>query len=140
METGISQRPYSGGERAILLVSRMLTTALLTAFVGAIENWFYERFFAPDLYSAGPPLLRAIWLAVWSFPFILVGLLVLGLPSAYLLRRGRVESAFSYAAAGAATGAVWGVMLGFQTTYGCAVSAFYGCSCALFWWMLRPRV
>jgi hypothetical protein len=137
---GISQRPFSRSERTILLVSRVLTAALLTALVGGIENWFYERFFAPELYSAGPPAARAIGLVAWSFPFVLVGLIVVGLPSAYLLRRVGMESALSYAAVGAVTGAVWGVILGSQTTYGYAVSAFYGCSCALFWWILRPRI
>ena len=139
METDLPQRPFSAGEHAILLVTRILTATLLTAFVGAIQNWFYERFFAPDLYSAGPPLWRAIGMIGLSLPFILMGLLVLGLPAAYLLRRARFESALSYAAAGATTGTVWGAVLGFQTTYGFVVSAFYGCSCALFWWMLRPR-
>ncbi|HET9428293.1 MAG TPA: hypothetical protein VFO69_08035 [Allosphingosinicella sp.] len=74
-----------------------------------------------------------------TFPFILVGLIVLGLPAAYLLRRGKLESALSYAAAGGLGGAIWGGILGFQTTYGSAVSAFYGVTCALFWWVLRSR-
>ena len=139
METDLPRTPINAGERAIVLVTRILTATLLTAFVGAIQNWFYERFFAPNLYSAGPPLWRAIGSVGLTLPFIFVGLLVLGLPAAYLLRRGRLESALSYAAAGTTTGTLWGYVLGFQTTYGYVVSAFYGCSCALFWWMLRPR-
>lgn len=139
MKTDYPQRPFNQGEWVILTASRTLTTTLLTACAGAIQNLFYERFFAPDLYSAGPPLLRAIWLFVFSLPFILVGLLLLGLPTAYLLHRARAESALSYGVAGAAMGALFGGFWGFHTLYGYAVSVFYGCSCALFWWMLRPK-
>jgi hypothetical protein len=135
----IREQAYSKGEWAALLVTRVLIAALLTALLGAVENWFYERFFAPELYAVGPPLGRAIWLAAFSFPFILVGLLLLGLPIAYLLHRWRVESAPFYALLGMASGGVWGSLIGFQTNYGFAVSAFYGCSCALFWWRLRPK-
>jgi O-antigen/teichoic acid export membrane protein len=140
VKTDYPQRSFSRTERVILIASRTLTATLLTAFAGAIQNWFYERFFAPDLYSAGPPLSRAMWAVVFSFPFILLGLLLLGLPAAYLLHRGRVESALSYGVAGAAMGAIFGAFWGFHASaYGYAVSAFYGCSCALFWWMLRPK-
>jgi hypothetical protein len=140
VETDLSQRLSRAGERAILLGTRILTATLLTSFTGAIENWFYERFFAPEMYSAGPPFARAVGAFALMFPFTLLGLLVLGLPTAYLLRRARAESALSYAAVGCVTGLIWGAILGVQTNYGHAVTAFYGCSCALFWWILRPRV
>ena len=139
MQTDVPQRPFSGGVRVILLVTRILTATLLTALVGAVANWLYERFFAPDLYAAGPPLARAVEAVALTFPFVLAGLLVFGLPAAYLLRIGRLESAISYAAAGAVTGATWGATFDVVWPFGYAAFAFYGCTCALFWWLLRPR-
>ena len=75
-----------------------------------------------------------------SFPYILVGLILLGFPIAYILARVRAENAFTYALAGAGAGILWGKLaLGvLTTTYGIA-SALYGCLCARFWWWLRPR-
>jgi hypothetical protein len=108
--------------------------------VGALENWFYERFFAPELYAVGHPLARGVFLLAFSFPYILFGLVLLGLPIAYALMRARVENVLTYALTGGGAGALWGkVALGAVTTYGIAISAFYGCFCALFWWWLRPR-
>lgn len=130
---------YSTGERVVLLVTRALTATLLTAVVVVIGNFLYERFFAPDLYAAGPPLARAMWLLAWSSPFILAGLVTLGLPIAYLLHRARAENFLSYGIAGLLTGALWGYLIGAQTSQGLVVSSFYGCACALFWWFLRPR-
>lgn len=140
MGIGVHKRPYSTGERVVLLVTRVLKVTFLTAVVGAIENWFYERFFAPELYAAGNPLARAVFTLAITFPYILVGLIVLGLPTAYALMRTRAENAATYALAGTAAGALWGnVAAGMLTTYGIGVSAFYGCLCALFWWRMRPR-
>ena len=136
----VQKKPFSKAERVLLLVTRSLNTALLTALVGAIENWFFERFFAPNLYATGPPIARGVFALVWSFPFILVGLVVLGLPIAYSLARMRAESGLAYVLAGALAGTLWGaVAIGLVTTYGIGVSAFYGGVCALLWWWLRPR-
>ena len=140
MSVEFQQRSYATGERLFLLVTRMLSAALLTALVGAIENWFYERFFAPDLYATGHPLARGAFMLAISFPYILVGLALLGLPAAYALRRVRAESALVYAITGTITGALWGlIVLEHASTYGSVLSALYGCLCALFWWGLRPR-
>jgi hypothetical protein len=140
MTTVLQRRPYSKGERAVLLVTRLLTATLLTSLIGAIGNWFYERFFAPDLYAAGPPLDRALWLTGMSIPFVFVGLLILGLPAAYLLRRGRAESAISYAIVGFILGALYGLVMGPLTTHGYIACGLYGGTCALFWWSWRPKV
>lgn len=140
MSTAVQDRPYSTRERIVLLVTRALTATLLTALAGALQNWFYERIFAPDLYAAGNPLARGVAMLAITFPYILLGLIVLGLPTAYALKRVRAENVFTYALAGAGTGALWGKLAaGALTTYGLATSAFYGCVCALFWWWLRPR-
>ena len=140
MSTDVQERPYSTGERVVLLVTRALTATFLTAVLGALGNWFYERFFAPDLYAVGDPLARGVFMVAVSFPYVLVGLILLGLPTAYLLSKARAENVFTYALAGAATGALWGkVALGALTPYGIAILAVYGCVCALFWWWLRPR-
>jgi len=135
----VHERPYSAGERVVLLLTRVLSATFFTALVGAIENWFYERFFAPDLYAAGPPLGRAMFTLGIAVPYILAGLIVLGLPAAYALRRMRAESALNYAAAGLVTGALWGFTTLSSNSYGIALAAFYGGVCALFWWWLRPR-
>ena len=116
-----------------------MTATLLTSLVGAIGNWFYERLFATELYAVGPPLGRALVLAGMSFPFIFVGLLILGLPAAYLLRRGRAESTISYAIVGFILGGLYGFIMGPLTTYGYLVCGLYGGACALFWWWRRPR-
>ena len=140
MTIGVQESQFSTGQRMVLLVTRVLTATFLTAFVGAIENGFYERFFAPELYGAGHPIARGAFLLAFSFPYILVGLILLGLPIAYALMRARAENVVAYALAGAATGALWGkIAIGAVTTYGLATSAFYGCVCALLWWWLRPR-
>ena len=122
------------------MARRAFAASLLTAVIGGVQNWLYERFFAPDLYATGPPLARAIWAIVFSFPFILAGLLLLGLPVAFLLRRARAENSLTYAVTGAAGGCLWSTLIGFDATnYGIALAAFYGCACALFWWWLRPK-
>jgi hypothetical protein len=118
----------------------VLTATLLTASVGAVENWLYELFFAPDLYAAGNPVARGLFALGISCPYILAGLLLLGLPAAYALNRLRVENALTYGLAGLVTGPLWGwAAIGTQTAYGFVMAAFYGVVCALFWWWLRPR-
>jgi hypothetical protein len=139
MRTEVQESLQTQFQRALRLAARVLIAALLTALVGAAENWFYERFFAPELYVTGDPVVRAAFAATLTFPFILAGLVIVGLPVAYLLRRIRAESGVVYAAAGAVSGLLVGAAIGFQTTYGFLVSAFYGCSCALFWWWARPK-
>jgi hypothetical protein len=133
-------RKYSGGRRAALLILRLLTASFLTALIGAIANWFFELFFAPDLYAAGPPFARGVFVLVVSFPFIITALILLGLPITYALGRFKAESAFVYALAGAASGAAWGALVfGSLTTYGQVACALQGVVCALVWWWLRPR-
>jgi hypothetical protein len=136
----VRKRAISTGERVSILVTRLLTATFLAAFVGAIENWFYERFFAPDLYAAGPVFARGVFMVLVTFPFILAALILLGLPTAYVLRRLRAENAFTYALAGAMAGALWAsTVFGPITTLGVGTCAFYGLTCALAWWWLRPR-
>jgi len=137
--TALRQPPYTKSERAILLVTRLLTATLCTALIGAIGNWFYERFFDPSLYAAGPPLGRAFVLAAISIPFIFVGLIILGLPAAYLLRRVQAESATSYGIMGFILGALYGFIAGPVTPLGYVVCGLYGGTCALLWWWRRPK-
>ena len=70
----------------------------------AWHNLFYELLFRPDLYAVGPPILRAAFAIVSTGPFILVGLIVLGLPVSYLLKRMNFENSASYALTGAIAG------------------------------------
>lgn len=140
MSTDVQTRPYSAGERVVLLVTRALTATFLTALSGAIGNWLYERFLAPELYAVGHPLARGVFMLAVSFPYILVGLILLGLPTASILLKTRAENVFTYAVAGAGAGALWGkVALGSLASNGIAISAAYGFVCALLWWRLRPR-
>lgn len=140
MSLDVQERDYSTGERLMVLVTRALKATLLTAFVGAIGNGFYERLFASELLAAGDPFARGVFMLAVSFPYIFVGLILLGLPSAYALMRARAENFITYGLAGTASGALWGkVTFGVLTKYGIAISAVYGCTCALFWWALRPR-
>lgn len=141
MSTNVHARPYSTAERVFLVVTRVLTATFLTALLGAIGNWLYERFLAPELYAVGHPLARGVGMFALSFPYILLGLILLGLPTAYILSKRRAENVFTYAFAGAVAGTLWGkVALGSLTTAGIAISAAYGCLCALLWWGVRPRV
>jgi hypothetical protein len=85
-------------------------------------------------------MMRGLGVLTLTFPFILTGLILLGLPVAFTLMRVRGENALTYAVIGAGAGALFGkAVIGVATPYGIATSAFYGCTCALFWWWLRPR-
>lgn len=133
-------RPYSLGERSILVTSRLLATAALTGLIGAVLNFLYEKFFDPEAYSAGPPIARGLFAFVWTIPFIIVALIFLGLPSSYLLRRLGWENWPAYALVGAALGA--GFVYAFfprLTPYGIGLGAIYGSVCATIWFALRGK-
>jgi hypothetical protein len=112
---------------------------LLTAFVVAAENSIEERFFHSELYAAGPWLGRWVFVFVVSIPFILSGLLFLGLPASYALRRLGAESAPNYALAGLVTGAVWGLAVTDRDVSDVGTTAFFGAVCLLLWWLFRPN-
>jgi hypothetical protein len=76
MRTEVQESLQTQFQRALRLAARVLIAALLTALVGAAENWFYERFFAPELYVTGDPVVRAAFAATLTFPFILAGLVI----------------------------------------------------------------
>ena len=144
MAQSLDQIPYSRSDRIILCARGVLTAALLTALVAAFANWINERIFAPELYAAGHPLARAVFVMVLTFPFILGGLLVLGIPAALCLWRFRVQNILTYALAGVVTGILWGVTVVamFRPTFGITphiVDATFGSVSMLFWWGLRPR-
>ena len=131
--------PFSRFDRAVSAVGRGLVASVLTAIVGAVERWGYDGFSVSLLDGAGPLVFGAIWLIAWSVLFAFAGLLVLGLPTAHLLHRSRIENPFSLAVAGAIAGALWGFLTGLEGSLGSDTTAFYGCMCALFWWVLRPK-
>jgi hypothetical protein len=127
------------------LVARgILTAALMTALLAAIVNWGYERFLAPDLYAAGPPLARAIFVILLTVPFILGGLLILGIPAAWVLRRLHTQNIVTFAIAGAVTGIVWGqaVVALVRPTFGMTpyiVDAVFGATSMMLWWWMSPK-
>ena len=122
------------------LATRLFLATVATATAGAIVNFFYELFFRPDLYAVGPPSARGAFVIVWTCPFILVGLIVLGLPASYLLKRLNLENSALYLLAGAISGIAYGVLL-FQLhhTEWLVTAASFGAGAALFWWWFRPR-
>lgn len=121
-----------------LAASRPLAVLLITAFIVATENSLEERFFHPELYATGPWLGRWVFVFVVSIPLILSGLLFLGLPASYALRRLSAETASSYASAGLATGAIWGLIVTDGDMADIFLTASTGAICLLFWWLLRP--
>lgn len=127
--------------RFATLAARLFLTTVATAALGAVANFFYERFFATDLYAAGPAILRGAAALVIASPFILAGLIILGLPLSFLLKRLRVENSVSYAVTGALSGIAFGVALTrAHHVEMFAMAAFYGMACALFWWWFKPKV
>jgi hypothetical protein len=132
-----SQRP-SMAAKVGSLVARLFLTTLATATTGAIVNFIYELCFRPDLCAVGPPLARGAFVIVWTSPFILVGLIILGLPISYLLKRFNFENSASYLVVGAISGIAYGVLL-FQLhhTEWLVTAALFGAGSALFWWWFK---
>lgn len=136
--------PLRKSERIIIGVRSALTAALLTALLAALVNWTYERSFAPALYAAGHPLARAVFVIVLTFPFILSGILILGIPAALVLRRLQIQNFLTFAIAGAVTGIVWGqtVVALVRPTFGITpyiVDAIFGATSMMLFWWIRPR-
>ena len=121
-----------------LAAYRPVAVVLLTAFVVATQNTLEERFFHPELYSTGPWLGRWVFVFIVSIPFIFSGLLFLGLPASYALRRLSAETALNYALAGVVTGAIWGLVMTDRDAADVVRTAFFGATCSLFWWLFRP--
>jgi len=135
---------YSRADRVIFVARGILTATLMTAVVAAIVNWAYERFLAPDLYAAGPPLARAVFVVGLTVPFILGGLLIFGIPAAWVLRRLGSQNVLTFAIAGAVTGVVWGqtVVALVRPTFGTTpyiVDGVFGATSMIFWWLISPK-
>lgn len=113
--------------------------ATLTAAAGAVGNTFYEFFFDAEAYAAESVLARAAFAFAFPFPFILAGLLVVGTPTALLLRRFRLDNFIVFGLAGAFAGAA----IGFAVASGLPrlQTAFtaYGCVSAVTYWALQRR-
>ncbi len=133
-------RPYSLGDRSVLVTSRLLATAAITAIIGTVLNFLYERFLDPEAYAAGPPLARALFAFVWTVPLIIVALILLGLPTSYLLRRLGWENWPTYSLVGAALGAGFlYALFPSLTPHGISLGAVYGSVCATIWFALRRK-
>lgn len=118
---------------------RLLMAAMLAAAAGALGNTFYEFFFDRGAYAAGPVLARAAFAFAFPFPFILAGLLIVGTPMAYVLRRLQLDNLIAFGLAGAFAGAAIGVVSAsglprLQMTF-----AVYGCVSAIAYRALRKR-
>ena len=119
-------------------VARMLGATAITAVIGAVANGVNERIFDQDAYNAGPALGRALFAFTLTSPFILVGLLLIGLPTDYALRRFQFYNAFAFGFSGAAAGLACGAILVDGLSESLVIFAGYGCVSALAWWALRP--
>lgn len=136
----MQDRTHSPVKQSILVASRLLATAAITALIGAVLNTFHQMLFDPDRYNSGPPLSRAIFDYVLTIPFILTGLILLGLPTSYLLKRLKLENWLSYALVGAALGVGFlYALLSSLTPFGIRAAAVYGGLCAIVWFALRRK-
>jgi hypothetical protein len=136
----MQNRPYNLGKQSILVASRLLATAIITAFIGAFLNFFYRKFFDPEAYAAGPPVTRAIFSYALTIPFVLLALIIVGLPTSYLLRRLGLENWLIYALVGAALGVGFlYAVLSYLTPFGIGAGAIYGSICAIIWFALSRK-
>ncbi|SEJ66422.1 hypothetical protein SAMN05428950_102457 [Sphingomonas sp. OV641] len=120
-------------------VGQLLMAATLTAIAGALGNSFYEFFFDPEAFAAGPVFARAAFAIAFPFPFILAALLVVGTPTALLLRRLHLDNLIVFGLVGAFAGVAIGLALasglpGLQTVF-----SIYGCVSAVTYWALQQR-
>jgi hypothetical protein len=140
MSIDVRRRLHRRTDQIIRLVARLISATLLTGLIGALANTVYERFFDLEAYDAGPPLGRGLFLVVVTLPFILAGLVLLGLPTTYILRRFGAESAWNYALAGTTIGASCSLLFSSSPSLEqIALTAVYGVVCALCWSALRPK-
>lgn len=136
----MQNRPHSPVKQSILVASRLLATAAITAFIGAVLIGFYEKFFYPEAYDVGRSPFGAIRFYVFTIPFVLLALTILGLPASYLLRRLGFENWHTYSLVGAALGAVClSALLQRVALFGLSVGAIYGSICAITWFALRRK-
>ena len=127
---------------AVVIVVRLFIATTATALLGALVIVAYELFAAGDRSTMGSPLEAVAELAVLTGPFILFGLIVLGLPVSFVLWRLRIESTFSYILAGALAGVAFGfVVLRIPAEAGgAALVASYGAMAAVCWrWSRYPN-
>lgn len=130
----MQNRPYSLGKQSILVASRLLATAILTAFIGAVLNFLYRKYFDPEAYAAEPSVTQAIFSYALTIPFILLALLIVGFPTSYLLRHLGLENWLIYALVGAALGVGFlYAVLSYLTPSGICIGAIYGSICAIIW-------
>lgn len=121
------------------VAARLIAAAALTAALGSLAGMICERLFDPEGYAAGPPLARAAIAFAVPFPFVFAGLLVVGVPVAYTLRRLRLESGIGYALAGTAAGGLIGIALATGLPRTQILCVAYGCVSAVSLWMLLLR-
>ena len=132
----IPKRPYSTGEKVVLFIARLLTTTILCALVITIAILVFDQSVSR---AEGIALADGIFLIAVTIPFTFGGLVIFGLPVTYVLARLKAENAFNYAFVGAATGALWGFIVGPNAAEFLLLSAPGGGACALIWWWLRSR-
>jgi hypothetical protein len=134
----------------------ILVVVLLTAFAGATLNTVYEYIFRKEFWSAGTPVARWAFAVAVASPFILAALLVIGLPTTWLLAKLRAEGPIQYATVGTLGGlAFWPAIVVPWSWFDdvtssplpdsiaplplIAVTALYGLACAVLWFLIARR-
>lgn len=121
------------------VAARALGATLIAAAVGTILNVIQVRVAWGPVY-AQPILWRALGGFLFAIPYTLAGLLLLGLPAAFMLRRFRAETTWNYSLVGAALGATWFYLwVRSPDLASWGLGAVLGCVCALSWWKLQPN-
>ena len=138
MDTAVTQTSQPGKAVGSFL-GQLLMAATLTAIAGALGNSFYEFFFGPEAYAAGPVLARAAFAFAFPFPFILAALLIVGTPTALLLRRLHLDNLIVFGLAGAFAGAAIGLALASGLPRLQTVFSIYGCVSAVTYWAVHKR-
>ncbi len=117
----------------------LVVASASTAAIGALANTLYERFFDPEAYAAGSVLARAAFAFAFPFPFILVGLFLVGAPTAFALNRLRLDKIIVFGLAGAFAGAAIGFVAASGLPRLQMAFAAYGSVSAVVYWALRRR-
>jgi hypothetical protein len=83
---------------------------------------------------------RGLYVFAWTVPFLLVALILLGLPTTYLLRRLGWENWTTYSLVGATLGAGFlYALFPSLNLHGISLGGIYGSICATIWFALGRR-
>lgn len=115
--------------------------AVFASTLGTVTYISLSLCFWPQSLAAGALLESAGLTFVVTAPFVLVGLIALGIPTSLALRRAHLENSVSYTLTGALAGTAFGAAVtGLYHAQAITAFAIYGVASALCWWWLRDAV